>query len=341
VEKPKVTFYHRKKFPNGNFSLEFIFDDVRHRLRDKIESYVAISSFHSVGILKRLYNIVEAPYRQGDVNHITGDIHYVSYLLNKNKTILTILDCGFMDGRSAISGFLLKLFWLTIPIRKSRYITAISTFTKDDILSHVPCDPNKIKVIPVAISERFTAIPKEFNGKKPDLLQIGSAPNKNLNRIIEAIKGLQVHLSIIGVVNDTNKQLMEEYQIDYTQYINLSDDEVMMRYVECDILLFPSTYEGFGMPILEAQAIGRPVITSTVCSMPEVAGDAALLVDPYSISAIRSAIISLIKDNELRNELLLKGFENIKRYDADVIANMYYQLYGEVWNRSKKNKISE
>jgi glycosyltransferase involved in cell wall biosynthesis len=100
--------------------------------------------------------------------------------------------------------------------------------------------------------------------------------------------------------------------------------------VSSDILFFASTFEGFGMPILEAQAIGRVVVTSNILSMPEVGGNAALYVDPYSIEQIRDAICILKNDKILRNSLIDKGFENIKRFNPDTIAFQYEALYQEI-----------
>ena len=296
----------------------------------KIESSVAISKHYSIGLFRRIYNVIEAPFRQGDVNHITGDVHYISLLLRKRKTILTILDCGFMSNQVGLKAAVLKLFWLTLPVKRAQVITAISEFTKQDILRFVDCDPEKIRVVPVAINQRFQKVPKEFNESCPTLLQVGSAPNKNLTRIIEAVGGLNIQLHIIGKITPENLLLLEANKIKYKNCFSISDDELLQSYIDCDILLFPSTFEGFGMPILEAQAIGRPVITSNNSSMPEVAGDSAILVDAFLVDEIRKAVLNITTNRELREELVQKGFENIKRYDPDLIANQYCALYEEI-----------
>ncbi|MCB0583153.1 MAG: glycosyltransferase, partial [Phaeodactylibacter sp.] len=91
-----------------------------------------------------------------------------------------------------------------------------------------------------------------------------------------------------------------------------------------------SEYEGFGMPILEAQATGRPVITSNICSMPEVAGRGAALVNPYDPAAKRAAIEQIIRNAGYREELIQEGRENVKRFNLEKIAGQYLELYREI-----------
>jgi glycosyltransferase involved in cell wall biosynthesis len=110
---------------------------------------------------------------------------------------------------------------------------------------------------------------------------------------------------------------------------------MIKRYELADIVSLVSTYEGFGMPILEAQAIGRAVITSNVYSMPEVAGDSGIMVDPLDVAAIRAAFLKVIHDDEHRSDRISKGFENIKRFDPDQIADQYYRLYESIYKESK------
>jgi len=325
-----VVFFHRKPYPTGHYSIEYLFADVRRRLADKIDARVVESTFYSRGVWKRLCIIAEAFLKRGQVNFITGDIHYISVMLPKNRTILTILDCGFIYQKSGIRRWLEELFWVTIPVRRVAYVNTISPSSKDDILKITSCDPKKIIVIPVAIDVLYTYSPKEFNKKEPVLLQVGQAENKNLMRIIEAVKDLPVRLCIIGKLSDANTRLLANCSVRYTNHCNISNEEMLQKYIDADMLVFPSTYEGFGMPILEAQAVGRPVITSNVTSMPWVAGDAACLVDPLSVASIRAGILKVIDDEEYRNELIARGLENVRRFDPDVIAGQYYELFKRV-----------
>lgn len=331
ANKINITFLQRKARPVGNYSLEFIFDDVRNRLAHEINSTVKYSTYESNGILKRLYNTFEAYSNQNDITHVTGDVNYIGCMLRKATTIHTILDCVALQLSTGIKQRILKLFWLTIPIKKARYITAISTATKLEILKYAPnTNPNKIVVIPVAISAKFVMVPKVFNTAKPNILQLGTAINKNIERLIQALSGISCTLTIVGAYHKHIHELLVQHNIDHRYIQNLTNDEILQEYSNADIVTLISTYEGFGMPILEAQATGRVVITASVFSMPEVAGDAAHIVDPLSIADMQLGFTKIINDAPYRNELINRGYNNIKRYDPDLIANMYLDLYKKI-----------
>jgi hypothetical protein len=134
--KPKVVFFHRKPRNVGNYSVEFIFEDVRKRLSNKIDAHIVVSKYESAGLFKRLYNCYEAWRSQGQVNHITGDVNYLGCLLKPSATIQTILDCVHLNSSAGFKHKILKLFWLTIPERRAKFITAISESTKQEILRH-------------------------------------------------------------------------------------------------------------------------------------------------------------------------------------------------------------
>ena len=107
----------------------------------------------------------------------------------------------------------------------------------------------------------------------------------------------------------------------------LTDLELVEAYRRCDMVVFASLYEGFGLPILEAQAMGRPVITSNFGAMKEAAGDGALLVDPYSVEAIREAVLRIKREPALREDLIAKGLRNAERFRAEAVAARYGELY--------------
>jgi glycosyltransferase involved in cell wall biosynthesis len=325
----KVVFFHRKP-KNNNFSVETTFQITRDVMPAEVNCVVAQSRFESKGFFRRLYNIFEAAFRQGDVNHITGDVHFLSYLLRRNRTLLTVLDCVFLYNSKGLKRFILRLLWGVIPEKRVALISVISQATKNELLECINCNPDKIRVVPVCISPSFTRFDKIFNADKPRILHVGTNENKNLNRLVRALEAVNCQLEIIGRLSAIQLEELEKSRIDFVNSYDLTDEEMIQKYIECDLLAFVSTYEGFGMPILEANAVGRPVITSNVYSMPEVAGDSACLVDPYDISDIRAGILRILSDAIYRKTLIRNGYRNALRFDPKEVARQYYELYKEL-----------
>lgn len=323
----QVCFYQRKKRPNSNFSLEFIFQDVRTRLASDVETKVRLAPFFSNGLFRRLWIAVDAWWHQGDVTHVTGDINFAAILLHRKHTVLTVLDCGFLSRTACLKQRLLRLFWLTIPVKAATIVTTISESAKDEIIHYLGYDPGTIEVIPVAVSDAFQPVPVPFAADRPRILQIGTAPNKNLVRAIQALRGIPCQFVVIGRLDGDLLRLAEECEVRIENHINLSQEEVIQQYIRADLVLFASTYEGFGMPIVEAQRVGRPVVTSGVSSMPEVAGEGACLVDPSSVESIRAGILKVINDAEYRSHIIECGFLNARRFDANAIAQQYLDVY--------------
>jgi glycosyltransferase involved in cell wall biosynthesis len=289
-----------------------------------------LAKFQSKGLFRRILITIQSAFNQGEINHITGDIHFVALFLRKRKTILTIHDIGSVINKKGIKGKILRFFWFTLPIARVRYITVISEFTKEEILQQFKVNPDKIIVIPDCVSTELQYIEKDFKHEQPNILQIGTKTNKNLPNLFAALEGISCKLTIVGFLSDEQKKLLNKYQIMYENYVNLPFSDIVALYRQSDIVTFISTYEGFGVPILEAQATGRVVITSNLSPMKDVAGDGALLVNPNSLEEISSAIKKVVSEPEFRNSLIHSGTENVKKYSAESVAHQYYNLYKQM-----------
>jgi len=321
----KVTYFFRKSSPHFH-SIEELFANIINNLPKEIDAKKIHSKYHT-GLVGRIKNIFEAKKYQAEINHITGDINYISLLMSKQKTILTIHDIAPAISGGFVKRNIIKYFWFKIPVKKVKYVTVISEFTKRQVIKYLKIPENKIHIIPNCISPELKYLPKIEMSQKPVLLQIGTKTNKNIPNLIKAIKNIDCKLIIIGKLQSEQSALLEEYKIDFENYSNLSYAEIIEHYKNCDIVTFVSTYEGFGVPILEANAIGRPIITSNISPMSEVANGSAFLVNPYKINEIKNAIIKLIDSEIDRKKLVEKGLENAKKYSAQNIAKQYAELY--------------
>ncbi|APZ95464.1 N,N'-diacetylbacillosaminyl-diphospho-undecaprenol alpha-1,3-N-acetylgalactosaminyltransferase [Fuerstiella marisgermanici] len=338
-----VKFFQRKTRPSGNFSLEFVFEDVRNRLAGRIVARICEAPFYSNGLLRRFAILVHAFFCQDQrhLNHVTGDTTFTAVSLNKQRTILTILDCGAARDGVGIKQTIIRKLWFEWPAKRAACVTTISDSVKREIVELTGCCPDKVHVVPVAVSDAFRPHPKEFNVTKPRILHVGCAPNKNLPRLIDALTNLECTLVVVGKVDESTVAKLGDCNIDYEVHINLTLPEVVQQYVNADMLSFVSTYEGFGMPIVEAQSVGRPVVTSQTSSMPEVAGDGACFVDPLDVNSIRRGIERVIADASYRSTLIENGMKNAKRFNPDVIAEQYLSLYCQFWPTCDQENPSE
>lgn len=328
-----ITLFTRQPAP-GQFSIEQVFRSLLPYLPGDTSFYTL--PFASRGLIPRIKSGMAARQRQGRVNHITGDIMFATLFLKGNRTVVTVHDCDFIWRSSGLKRWVLYFFWLYWPLKHARYITTISEATKKDLQKLVHLPDSKIRVIPNPLT-LVSGIrpPLAKNNPKPVLLHIGTKANKNLERLIPAVAGLSVKLYIIGKLTPNQSELLQLHKIDFKNEWDISGEALISRYQQADILVFASTLEGFGLPIVEANALGCPVITSNCSSMPEVAGQAALLVNPHCEESIRNGITSLLENSQLRERLTFKGYQNVKRFEPRVIAQQYLELYRELLDESR------
>jgi glycosyltransferase involved in cell wall biosynthesis len=330
----KVVHIQRRPVPT-QFSVEGYFE----RVRECLHATNPIRRFEvpcfSRGVLGRIRNCLAARKNQVDVNHVTGDIHYVACLLPRRKTVLTVLDCQILTRLTGWRRALVKLLWYTLPIRSVSRITVISEETKRQLLKEVAFPADRVHVIPVSVSERFRPSPKAFDHQSPRILQVGTKANKNVVRLVQALKGIPCTLDIVGPIDESLAKLLQETGVHYQSYGRLSDDELVQRYREADVISFVSTYEGFGMPIVEAQCVERVCVTSNCSSMPEVAGDGACLVDPLDVASIRAGFQRVIADEDYRETLIEAGRVNRLRFNSQKIADDFLEIYQSVHHESR------
>lgn len=326
----KIIFFQRKPYQDF-VSIEHVFNMVRAELGFEIEPKVYISKYHSKGIWKRVYNIFEAYFRQGEVNHLTGDVNFLVFGLKSSKTILSLHGTFYTNPPHSL--WLILFIWWYLPLKKIAYVTVVSNSLKEEIIKRFNCRVDKIHIIPNPVNPIFKQVSKVFSDS-PTILQVGVKPAKNIERLLEAIQDIDCNLHLVGTLNKRQLELLKKYQIKYKNSPLLTPIQMQNAYETADIVTLVSTYEGFGMPIIEANAVGRVVITGNVAAMPEVAGNAAHLVNPFDIEEIRKGILKLINDEDYRNQLIQNGFENAKRFELKTIANQYLELYKEVLRNS-------
>ena len=331
----RLTYFYRRKNPVF-FSLEQVFGRIASELAAGFKNEYTVREV-CVPFQSKLSTLVSntrfARREQGDINHITGDIHYVLLGFSRKKVnVLTIHDCVRLRSLSRTDPryWVIKWLWHDWPMRRADMVTTISESTKSDLLRFTGCPPAKIRVIPNFIDPVFRPGPAKLFGDQPRILFVGTTENKNLDRLAQALEGIPAELDIIGVLNDRQIECLRRHGIAYTQCSGISRELLLEHYHGCDLVAFPSTYEGFGLPVLEGQAVGKPVLTSAISPMREIAGDGACLVDPYDTGSIRDGLLRIIGDSAYREQLVRSGLANANGYSLGNIVTSYARLYAEL-----------
>ncbi|MDF4221143.1 glycosyltransferase family 1 protein [Maribacter sp. M208] len=322
----KITYFFRH--PKVGHSIHRVFRTILPELKKSYE--MDIYDIPNIGsmpwdVMSNLWFTLKKR-QKSNIQHVTGHVHEVLLALIGFKTVLTIHDLVFLDNvKNPIKRMYKWLFWFYFPIKIADKIVCISEQTKQNILSKI--NTNKLIVIHNAVDPIFEFHKKSFNQEKPRILHIGTGWNKNLDRTIEALKDIPCHLNIIGKLQKTQIELLELHKIEYSNDKNLTDLEIRDAYIACDIVNFPSIYEGFGMPVVEGQKTGRVVITSKIEPLIEVSNGAVAYVNPSDIESIREAYMKVIFQKEYREQIIENGLKNIERFSVQFIAQKYKELY--------------
>jgi glycosyltransferase involved in cell wall biosynthesis len=286
-----------------------------------------------------------------DLFHAT---HYVLPALTPSKSVVTIHDCihlMFPEYMRHRLGYVYARASLYTAVHKSDRIFTVSEQSKRDILKFFNVPPDKIIVTPNAIDDRFSVPPSEehvvqtrerYQLSQSYLLYVGNIkPHKNLERLIEAFHLVRSQgrseLELIIIGDEISKlqslrRAVHKYDIHRSvRFLGYVPDKTLaVLYRLASVFVFPSLYEGFGLPPLEAMASGTPVVTSNVSSLPEVVGDAAVLVDPYSAEAIADGILAVLRSTHLREDLRARGLERAQEYSWARSVQRVREIYREV-----------
>jgi len=277
--------------------------------------------------------------------------HYVLPPLVPCRSVVTIHDCiHLMFPQYLPNRFALAYARTSIELaaRRATRIMTVSESSKRDILRFVDVKPDKIDVIYNAFDERFGVEPREedvirvrerYQLHDEFVLYAGNVkPHKNLERLIEAFdlvrkRGLD-HLKLVLIGDEISKyaglrRAVHQHQLHkYVRFLGyLPEETLAVMYRLAGVFVFPSLYEGFGLPPLEAMASGTPVVTSNVSSLPEVAGDAAVLVDPYLPQAIADGIHTVLTDETLRRSLRQKGLARAAQFSWEQSVRRVLDIY--------------
>jgi glycosyltransferase involved in cell wall biosynthesis len=282
-----------------------------------------------------------------------------SFPLHKSKpSILTIHDViplNFREAMPFFTNYFLYRPGIRLAGRLNDRIATVSEFSKRDISEKIGVSLDKITVVPNGLRQPFepnkqleAELEERFQLQDGFILYVGGIhERKNVARLIRAFaqlvkdQGFPGKLLATGSVSGAPYQnkmkalldkVVEEtgmgQKVVFTGFVTDEELEALMR--KTHFMIYPSLYEGFGMPLLEAMQVGTPVITSHLTAMPEVAGGAALLVDPFDVEAIANAMVKLLGDDKLREELIRKGREVTKAYSWKRTAEGYLELYQAV-----------
>ena len=243
--------------------------------------------------------------------------------------VMTIHDLSFLFNRSWFSAAYYWWYKMMTPlaVRTSRHIITVSQFSKQEIMRFYPfVKENKISVVYSAVdTDRFQRLPTVPSPEQPFALAVSSIdPRKNFPMLVEAFKGIEnCRLYIVGKQNHVFSQQngLDEKMSNVKFLGSVSDEELRLLYNQAVCFIFPSIYEGFGLPPLEAMTCGCPVLASDIPVFREVCGDRVVYFNPYDEFSIRKAIEQFLKlDDNDKKRLQALGYENAQRFSWDKSA---------------------
>jgi glycosyltransferase involved in cell wall biosynthesis len=295
-------------------------------------------------------HIVKKKVKRDNTKHITSqELAYLLKLIKLNNVIVTCYDLIpwiYDNNRS------LKWRLNMAGLKKADRIITISEFSKNEIIKYLGYSEDKIHIIYPAVDHdhyherRDREILKRFDIPEGDrvILYVGSEQSrKNFPSLIKAFSKLKKMLPDVKLlkIGNPQKRGARKELLKLTGTLNLQNDIVFVEYVPerdmpkfynaADLFVFPSFYEGFGLPPLEAMACGTPVITSNTSSLPEVIGDAGIMVDPSDIDGLVDVMRKVLSNDGLREDMVKKGLKRAKMFSWEKAAKETLEVYEEVY----------
>lgn len=287
-----------------------------------------------------------------DLLHAPG---YIAPLRANVPVVITLYDiiALLFPGWCKVSNYLHYRIFLPLSVKKAAGIIVPSDFTGRDVVKRFPVAENKVRVIHLGVNsdfrvirddDRFSLLRKKYDLGEKFILFVGKQePKKNLVRLVEAFHGLRSQGSIrhkLVVAGEKGwqcspifrriRELGLQAEVVFTGFI--PPEELPYMYNMADLFVFPSLYEGFGLPPLEAMACGVPVVCSNRGAIPEVVGDAALLFNPLDIPGMAGAMKEAITNHQVRRDLVNKGMERAKLFSWQKTAEATEHFYREVYS---------
>jgi len=312
---------------------------VLEELEQKL-SLVVVQPKNSNKYLSHLWSHLKLPFMKADIIFCPANTAPL-FVPKSKRLVMTIHDVAFLTQPQSFSKFFRYYYRFLVPknIQRADKILTVSEYSKREIESYYKDAKGKVKVVSLGVDDSFRVLSRE---KKEYILYVGSLnARKNFTGVIKAFLSLgqdDVKLIIVGnfssnfTLDEKAQSVLQEAKkhssIEFRSRV--SNDELVELYNEAKLFVFPSFYEGFGLPVLEAMACGTPVITSNLSSLPEVGGDAVLYCDPYSVEDIRQKIEQVLSDATLQEQMSKKGLTRAKEFSWEKSAQEHIRVFEEV-----------
>lgn len=323
----QLVLFHRNQ--NSGYSMNKVCQNYLKHFSNYSEYYMPYNGVSPKGIINNLIYTYKNRTTEG-INHVTGDVHYCILALIGCTSVLTVHDTVTLDFNktSFFKKKIIEYLWFRLPLKFATKVVCISVKTKNEIQKYT--NRTDIEVIYNSVEDEIQCQQFRIISVPFRVLLIGTKENKNLIRTFEALKDLSCEITIIGKLSDNQLSFLESNKMNYCAKRNLSDEELRKEYYKTDIVSFCSLYEGFGMPVIEANKAGKIVLCSNIDVLKEIAGNGSYLVNPYDVTEIRRGFEILSSDCAIQQDYYVRGVENAKKYSTKKIASIWKQFYNSL-----------